>query len=148
MAPNNLIAALEELARKRHEITSAIVTLASVTGVDAAPYLDAPVAVTDTEVDAVVAGLRQAAKRTKEPTPPRPQRPASPSTNGTRANKVRGDKPSAILDALKRGPVKPSELGHLLGMSAQGAMYHVKGLAAAGEVTISGKREQRRVALA
>jgi DNA-binding transcriptional ArsR family regulator len=160
MAPNNLIAALEELAKKREEITRAIVTLASVAGVDAAPYLGVPAFVT---VDVTKPGgavddrpvadrLRDAAQRIREGNKktPRPQRPASPTTNGTsRAHTVDGELPADILAALKTHgePMQPKDLATALRKSWSTLAYHVKKLEQAHQVVLSGTTSGRRITL-
>ena len=129
VSPSHLISALEELARKRREFTSAIVTLASIAGVDAAPYLD---------------GLGTI----PGDAPPRddisrPQRPASPVTNGTgRAHTVSEDSFGAttarVLRVLTNDPQSPRALGQQLKLPAATVGYHLKKLAQAKLAQLSG----------
>lgn len=152
MPPSNLISALEELARRRTELTSAIVTLAAVAGVDAAPYLGAR---------AVSQSEPPFGATAKEPPPPRPQRPASRATNGTgRAHKVRRTTRDAAHDALSptaqsildavakaKEPMAPRDLAKVMGIDVSLVSYHVRNLAKAGRVATSGNTSNRRVSL-
>lgn len=139
MSPSHLISALEELARKRGELTAAIVTLATVAGIDPAAYL------ADSLARDAVSGVPPKAEA-----PPRPQRPASQTTNGTgRAHKVEGGTPARILDVLKAHgePMQPKALSKALRMEWSAASYHVKKLAKAKQLVLSGTTSTRRIAL-
>lgn len=102
------LATLEDLAAKRRALADVIVALANLAGVDAAPYLDRPAAVTDDEVDTVVEQLRASAKR-KAPAPPRPQSPAPRATNEAGHD----DK---VLHALRNGPLNPKAIAEISGI--------------------------------
>jgi hypothetical protein len=146
MAPNNLIGALEELAKKRTEITSAIVTLASVCGVDARLYL------VDQALETHVTGppfVPVFHLPTQEP-PPRPQQPASPTTKGTgRAHTVSSSRADAILAALARhGAMSPGELAKAMDLTVSGVSYHVTKLIEQKQVKATGTSSDRRISLA
>lgn len=159
MSPTHLTSALEELAAKRRELTAAILTLASVAGVRAEPYLaydrnlTPAVGLPETESESLASP--------KERMPPRPQRPASRATNGTgRAHKVRRTTRDAAHDALSptaqsildavakaKDPMAPRDLAKATGVDASVVSYHVRNLAKAGRVATSGNTSNRRVSL-
>lgn len=152
MPPSNLISALEELAAKRRELTSAILTLASVAGVSAESYLAYDRNLTPAiPLPAPVSNGMPA----KDPKPPRPQRPASRATNGTgRAHKGQTHdalSPTAqsILDAVAKAkdPMAPRDLAKATGVDVSVVSYHVRNLAKAGRVATSGNTSNRRVSL-
>lgn len=149
VSPGHLIAALEELARKRGELTAAIVTLASVAGVDPAPYLGGD----PSAIARAVAFVGAAAPPPKVEAPPRPQRPASPATKGTgRAHKVSNGAgalsatAASVLAGVQKaaGPLSPADLGRKLGIDGSLASYHLRNLAKQGLVVIKGKGRGQR----
>lgn len=158
MAPSNLIGALEMLATKRREFTSAIVTLASALGVDAAPYLSHGDANSSESMHLPLQDrLRDAAAaiRTapKQEPPPRPPSPASPSTNGTgQSDKVETSRGAEILALLKshgRGsPVRPGVISKAMKVTPETLRRHLDPLIAAGQVKVQGKTSGRRLTLA
>lgn len=133
------LATLDDLAMKRRALTDVIVTLANIQGVDPAPYLDRPLAVTDDAVEAVTSRLKAIAK--KDP-PPRPQRPASPSTNGAGLE----DK---VLHTLSAGPpMRPKDLSDLTGIQKWKLLPVMERLVTAKKVKKSGHRRGLKYALA
>lgn len=147
MAPTHLTSALEELAKKRDEITSAIVTLASVAGVDARAYLTPAPGFVHVDFAAPGGEVNRVPKPDK---PARPHKPASPTTSATGRADTVDDKGQLILDVLKqRGePMQPKELVRVTKMSRQLLKYHLKPLLKAGKVTATGSTVSRRISLA
>lgn len=52
-----------------------------------------------------------------------------------------------IVDALRSGPLSPANLASAIRRETAATMYHVKKLAAAGDVVLTGANFNRRVAL-
>ena len=133
------LATLEDLAAKRRTLGQVITPLAVVAGVDPAPYLDRPPAVTDAEVDAVTEGLRP---HRPDLVPPRPLSPAPRRTTEAGQRNI-----DMVLDALHGGPLSPKAIMQATGINEKTIAHVFRRLLDEGLVTKTGRTHKTKYQL-